>query len=150
MTDSVRDVAEAHTGNFVGGIDRRSVLLIEHDLALRRAITVSLRALGHEVKDAESGDAGRLLLGHFAPDVLIVDFDYPEGRNASLIGSYRERIDPQDGFVIVTTTQRLTENWRQKHEPIKVLFKPFDMRLLIKMLKDHQIEGKESKPENDQ
>jgi DNA-binding response OmpR family regulator len=148
VTDSIRYEAEAHGGNCVRDIGRHSVLLVEHDLALRRAITASLRALGHEVKDAESGDAGKLLLGHFAPDVLIVDFDYPEGRNTHLIGSYRERINPQAGFVIVTTTQRLTEDWRQKHEPIKVLFKPFDMRLLIKMVKDHQTEGKKSKPAN--
>jgi DNA-binding response OmpR family regulator len=148
MTDSVREAGEAHSGSLASGIDRRSVLLVEHDLALRRAITVSLRALGHEVNEAGSGAAGKLLLDHFAPDVLIVDFDYPEGRNASLIGSYRERINPESGFVIVTTTQRLTEDWRQKHEPIKVLFKPFDMRLLFKMLKDQEVEGTRSKCEN--
>jgi DNA-binding response OmpR family regulator len=102
-------------------------------------MNASLTALGFKVRDAVSGEAGKQILETFKPDILIVEFDFPNGLNTSLIEDFRSLVNPQGGSVIVTTMQRLTERWRNRNDPINVLFKPFDMRLLFRMLK-HNIE----------
>lgn len=122
-------------------LDRQtSILIVEKNLDLRRAMVLSLQALGLKVSEASSAAAAREILNQFAPDILIIDFDYPEGHNAAIIKTFRERRKPLPGSVIVTTTQRLTEDWRERSKPNNVLFKPFDMRHLYRILSQHLVE----------
>lgn len=122
------------SGDQANWLKNHSVLVVERELALRNAMLISLVGLGLDARQAGSGEDAARILDHFTPDVLIVDFDYPEGRNARLIETYRQRLGECAQPVIVTTTQRLTESWRRMCEPISVLYKPFDIRLLIKIL----------------
>jgi DNA-binding response OmpR family regulator len=115
-------------------LKNHSALVVEKEAALQQAMLISLIGVGMDVKVAGSSEDAARILDHYSPDVLIVDFDYPEGHNARLIEIYRERLGRSDQPVIVTTMQRLAENWRRMCEPISVLYKPFDIRLLIKML----------------
>jgi DNA-binding response OmpR family regulator len=115
-------------------VRNRTALIVERDRALRQVMLLSLIQLGLKVRDVGSYEDGERLLDQFMPDILIMDFDYPEGRNAQLIESYRERLADEVRPVIVTTTQRLKDSWRRQCEPISVLYKPFDVRLLVKKL----------------
>lgn len=117
--------------------NKRSVLVVEENPDLRRAIKLSLETLGMEVHEAATGSQAMSALAQNVPEFLIVEFDYPEGRNTDLIEHYRERDSSGRGSVIVTTTRRLEVGLRNQIEPIEVLFKPFDIRMLFKMLRRH-------------
>jgi CheY-like chemotaxis protein len=58
-------------------VDRRSVLVVDDEPAMRAAISAFLRSLGHEVQVAASGTEARALLAANEYDVVLMDLRMP-------------------------------------------------------------------------
>jgi DNA-binding response OmpR family regulator len=115
-----------------------TILLIESDPDLRKVITLSLRQEGFDI--LEVGDVAQAygFMLDEPPEILILELDFPDGTNGALIEAYR-RIsdrDPANGKVVLTTTLRPGDAWRQKYQPDAVIYKPFDVRQLCDLIKD--------------
>ncbi|PKV88743.1 response regulator transcription factor [Streptomyces sp. TLI_146] len=53
------------------------VLLIEDDPSVREGVELGLRRRGHEVRAAETGEAGLAALGTFQPELVLLDLMLP-------------------------------------------------------------------------
>ncbi|MET8754463.1 response regulator transcription factor [Streptomyces sp. NPDC059104] len=53
------------------------VLLIEDDPSIREGVGLGLRRRGHEVRAADTGEAGLALMGGFHPDLVLLDLMLP-------------------------------------------------------------------------
>ena len=70
---------------------RRTVLVIDDDHDVRRALTASLDELGYRVIEAASGPAGIELLHAHRPDLLLVDYAMP-GMNGAEVARAAQTI----------------------------------------------------------
>jgi DNA-binding response OmpR family regulator len=109
-----------------------TVLLVESENSLRRVLSASLNELGLRVFEAPDMDNARDLLNTECPDLLITELDFPFGRNGELIELFRKNKGERHSSVVVTTTQRFGDAWRNRYQPDVTLYKPFDIRLLCK------------------
>jgi DNA-binding response OmpR family regulator len=112
-----------------------TVLLVESEDSLRRVISVSISELNIRVLEAVDLESAMDLLKNESPDVLIIEYDFPFGHNGELIETFRRSEENQEGYVIVTTTNRIANPWRYKYGPDAILYKPFDIRGLFKTVK---------------
>jgi DNA-binding response OmpR family regulator len=110
-----------------------TVLLLETEPSLRRVVAASLQQSGLEIIEAGNADEARRQLEQAPPEVFVMELDHPEGENGQLIDAYRRNID--DGAVVLTTTERPKDNWRQRYQPEAVVYKPFDIRVLAKSIR---------------
>ena len=113
-------------------LDVFTVLLVESEGSLRRVLSVSLKELGLRVLEAPDVDCAKDLLKTEYPDLLITEIDFPFGRNGELIELFRKQRGEHRGSVVVTTTHRISNDWRRRYRPDLTLFKPFDIRYLCK------------------
>src|SRR5262249_12734037 len=67
------------------------LLLVDDDADVREIVTGFLSDLGYHVEQAEHGEAALNILGHFNPDLLIVDFSMPGMNGAEVARTARER-----------------------------------------------------------
>jgi two-component system CheB/CheR fusion protein len=68
-----------------------AILVVEDDPDLRAALEQSLREDGRDVRSAADGPSAMRLLAGFAPDLLVLDFNLPNGPNGiELAGAIRE------------------------------------------------------------
>ncbi len=70
---------------------RRTVLVVDDDHDVRRALTDSLDALGYQVIEAADGPAGIALLHTHRPDLLLVDYAMP-GMNGAEVARAAQTI----------------------------------------------------------
>lgn len=70
-----------------------SVLLIEDDLRLARAVTITLRAQGHEVRAASTANQALTVLHEFSPNVILLDLGLPDLDGTDLIPRLRASSD---------------------------------------------------------
>lgn len=110
-----------------------TVLLLETENSLRRVVAASLQQLGLRIIEAEDADAAREHLQDEAPDLFVLELDHPSGENGALIDAYREQSD--EGAVVLTTTERPKDDWRQRYQPEAVVYKPFDVRYLSRRIR---------------
>jgi two-component system phosphate regulon response regulator PhoB len=116
--------------------ERTRILLLEGERRLRKAIVMSLKQLDVEIEEAPDAQEARVLLeDNPAPDILIVDLDYPEAKNSELIDLFRQKDGDEKRIVLVTTTERPKDKWRQSYHPDMILYKPFDIRYLIRRIR---------------
>jgi DNA-binding response OmpR family regulator len=116
-------------------LDSKSqVLIIEHDPALRKIMEISLEQVGISV-EAISGYANALeIMQQVAPEVFILDIDLSDGIPEKLIAAYREYPNGKNGTVMISTANRLEDKWRREYRPDSVIYKPFDMRYLVRKI----------------
>lgn len=110
------------------------VLLLETEPSLRKVVAASLQQSGLEIIEVGDADEARRQLEQAPPQVFVVELDHPEGENGKLIETYRQNID--DGAVVLTTTERPKDDWRQRYQPEAVVYKPFDIRVLAKSIRN--------------
>jgi hypothetical protein len=65
----------------------------------------------------------------------VLDLRYPIGKESDLIEIFRHR-GGEEKHVIVTTTDRPEDRWRKKYKPDTILYKPFDVRYLVKKIQE--------------
>jgi len=117
------------------GFEDVSILLLERERNLRKAIVMSLEQMNMHVIQAGNIEQARLCIEDQPPDILILDLDFPEGKNGELIQFYRQKNHGEKGTVFVTTTERPEDRWRLEYQPDAILYKPLDVRYLIYRLK---------------
>ena len=115
--------------------DRTAILLVEKDSDLRRVISASLTQIGLRVLEASDDQEARQALEKDRVNILIVEHDWQYRKNTNVIKAFREQMGREAGTVLVTTKDRLDDTWRQQHNPLTVLYKPFDIRYLCRLVK---------------
>lgn len=110
-----------------------TVLLLETERSLRKVVAASLQQLGLRIIEAEDAEAARQHLQGGAPDLFVLELDHPSGDNGALIDAYRAQSD--EGAVVLTTTERPKDDWRQRYQPEAVVYKPFDVRYLLRRVR---------------
>lgn len=105
-----------------------TVLLYERETSLRKVVAASLTQMGLRIVEAGSARAAWQKLESEQPDLFVLELDHPAGENGALIDAYREM--DGEGAVVLTTTQRPNDGWRQRYQPEAVIYKPYDVRFL--------------------
>jgi len=112
----------------------RSVLLVEHEPALRRCLATHLESQGVHVWAAASLHEARLLLEGLNFDAAILDAGLPDGDGLSLL----EETCPELSIVIAA---RLDRDRLDRHGVRHHLVKPFDLdaasRLVAELFAAH-------------
>jgi DNA-binding NtrC family response regulator len=110
------------------------VLLVESEESLRRVIIASLERLGLQVKEADNPSTALRIINAMRLELLIVELDFPEGHNCKLIEAFRNHNRNHPNAVVVTTVQRPGGEWRREYRPSAIIYKPFDIRHLCKIV----------------
>lgn len=122
-----------------------SLLVLETDPDLRRAITVSLaQEGGWRVLPAESAEAAEYLLQRETPEVIVLGLDHPHETAGKIMDLFRARAGKtRRGIALVITTDRPSDEWRRTYQPDAVIYKPFDVRYLGRRIKNlvNTVEG---------
>src|ERR1051326_7755442 len=115
------------------------ILVIDDDRKLRDVISRALERAGHNVFEADDGDAGVRLYREHGADVIITDIFMPERDGLETIQQLRREYS---GVKIITIsggdrTQRF--DLRQDAEILgasRTLLKPFDQAVLVSMVRE--------------
>jgi DNA-binding response OmpR family regulator len=118
--------------------NRTTILLVERDKDLRRVISASLAQLELHVFEAKDNQEANQILQKERVKILIVEHDWQGSKNTNVIDAYRNQIGGETGTVLVTTKDRLDDDWREQQKPTTVLYKPFDVRYLCRLVKRHE------------
>ena len=118
--------------------NRTTILLVERDKDLRRVISASLAQLELHVLEAKDDQEANQILQKEHVKILIVEHDWHASKNTNVIKAYRKQIGGETGTVLVTTKDRLDDDWREQQKPITVLYKPFDVRYLCRLVKRNE------------
>lgn len=110
-----------------------TVLLLESDASLRKVVAASLQQRGLRIVEAADAGRARRKLHKEDPDLFVLELDHPGGQHGGLIDAYRRR--NEGGAVLLTTTERPQDGWRERYQPEAVVYKPFDVRLLAKRVR---------------
>jgi DNA-binding NtrC family response regulator len=114
--------------------NQASILLFEQEQDLRKAIVMSMLQLDMHVIESSTLEEARSHLQELTPKVLILDLDFPEAKSSELIDLFRQKNDGDEAVVLVITGERPKDNWRSTYKPDLILYKPLDIRYLIKKL----------------
>jgi len=115
-------------------MNTRPVLLVEDDLALREALTETLRLAGHEVLTAQDGTAALQILENNAVSTVVTDYQMKPMNGYELLCRVREH-HPQLPVLLMTahgTIQHAVESMAEG--ATDYLVKPFSAQLLIEKL----------------
>jgi DNA-binding response OmpR family regulator len=114
---------------------RGSLLLVEHDAELRKAIGLCLQESGWRILCAGDAPEACAILDRETPEVLVMNVGPSPDRQGSVIASFRKsRRTGRRGLVVITADQHLDEAWRETQRPDAVVFKPFDVRHLSRRI----------------
>lgn len=112
-----------------------TILLQETDSDLRKIIAMSLKQKGLRVLQAETADEASAILDDKYPDILMLDLDLPYGSCGTVIERYRKRSDGErSGAILLTTDRRPGDEWRKRYRPDAVIYKPYDIRYLLRRI----------------
>lgn len=110
-----------------------TVLLYERETSLRKVVAASLRQMGLRIVEAGNAAAARRRMEAEQPDLFLLELDHPAGENGALIDAYRAM--EGQGAVVLTTTRRPNNGWRQRYQPEAVIYKPYDVRYLCNRIR---------------
>jgi CheY-like chemotaxis protein len=110
-----------------------SLLVVDDDAQVRGLLSETLKLLGYEVSEAESGAAALKLLKAARPDAMLIDFAMPQ-MNGAQVADRARKLWP--GLPIVFASGHAdTEAIRSAvGEEVRILRKPFDMNELARTL----------------
>lgn len=111
-----------------------SILVVDDDISVNRAIQTALTANGFCVKSAETCAEGFDLASNKAPALLLLDLELPDGTGWGLLNDIRSAspdAEADDFKVIVISSTRVTRAQLRDNRIEKFISKPFDMRLLV-------------------
>lgn len=102
------------------------VLIIEDDPVSRRVLSRIVLRSGFHVKSAATVEAAKKLDTEFDPDLLLVDWQLPDGSGLALAHEIRRR-KPGAGVVLMTgfPTYKISKEIEQTR-PERILEKPFN------------------------
>jgi two-component system response regulator PrrA len=108
-----------------------SILVVEDDATLVRAITRNLAARGYTTRTAMTVAEAKMAIGEASPALLLLDIDLPDGSGWEILRHLRV-LGRDDMAVLVMSALR--PNPRLVHElhPTGVLEKPFPIESLLR------------------
>jgi DNA-binding response OmpR family regulator len=109
-----------------------TVLLFESESDLRKVVTACLEQIGLRVLEASDTASARKLITGEHPSLLLLELDFPDGKNSALIEDFRSisQHAKRSCRVVIMTEQRIGDEWRRQYKPDFVIYKPFDTRFL--------------------
>lgn len=122
-------------------MDKVRILLVEDDLAILEEIASSLRRRQYDVVTATDFGGGMRALDDedWHPDVLLTDVNLPDGNGLDLLGHVTRREPPPPRPRVIVMTGHLEANKAeqvQRDGAEEVLFKPFSLGPLLKLLRE--------------
>lgn len=114
-----------------------SILLVDDEPAIRRALEKALTRMGHRALLAASGEEACELLQAFPVDVVIMDLRMPSMSGQTLYHSIVSRWPDLTSRVVVMTGDPEAEDhneWLELHN-LPVLMKPFELAQLEALLR---------------
>jgi two-component system chemotaxis response regulator CheY len=112
------------------------ILTIDDTKTLRDLLSVTLRAAGHDVFEAENGEEGLVRFEECQPDAVITDLNMPVCDGIEFTRACRSRPEGQDTPIIILTTENSPE---MKAEGRRAgasawMVKPFNPSTLLDLL----------------
>ena len=101
------------------------ILVIEDDAAIRRLAHDLLVDEGYEVHMAETGEAGLVALGEFAPDLVLLDLMMPTMDGATFAREM-ERVHHPVPIVVLSGSREIFQ-LAQEMGAAGAILKPFDI-----------------------
>lgn len=110
----------------------KRILLVDDDPVIRLLVGDYLRALGHEVEEAEGGRACLSKLDELTPEILVLDLLMPDLNGLEVLKSVRQH--PKIKFlpvILLSANAEIKEiAAREEVEADLYLLKPFEMNAL--------------------
>jgi len=123
---------DTHKSGHPGASSGPRVLLLEHEVHLRKVASLSLQQVGMNVLSAASADEAAALLREHLFQLVIVAVDREDESLNALLEAIRPSNMRQSVPVIVVTGERIRTEWRNRHKPAKTIYKPYDIRHLCR------------------
>ncbi len=123
--NAVASVANNHSG--------KRVMLIDDDHDVRHVVIDMLEALGHQVREADSGLAGLKLIDVQVPDVVLLDFAMPHLNGAEVAKILRQK-HPDLPLIFISGFSDTAQLQEAVGSSATVLRKPFTIDRLNEML----------------
>jgi CheY-like chemotaxis protein len=115
------------------------ILVIDDDRKLRDVISRALERAGHNVFEADDGDAGVRLYREHGADVIITDIFMPERDGLETIQQLRREYSGVKIIAISGGDRTQRFDLRQDAEILgasRTLLKPFDQAVLVSMVRE--------------
>jgi CheY-like chemotaxis protein len=114
---------------------KRTVFVMDDDLALQMVLELALREAGFEVVQANDGQEGLERLATLQPDAVISDVMMPNTDGVEVFQQIKERLQ-DEGIPIIIMTALSRKPWFADLEADGAVFlqKPFDTQYLIDLL----------------
>ena len=106
---------------------RNTILIVEDDPVVRRAMEAVLSAAGHRVQTADTCSSGLALALDELPQLLVLDIGLPDGTGWSLLESIHAACPYENFKVIIASSNPVTRGQLRKHRVDRFIAKPFDM-----------------------
>lgn len=101
------------------------ILVADDDVSMLKLYKRIFENTQHSVAVAASVAEASALIGANAYDLLITDFDFPDGKGTDLIGMFRSKKKDAKSFLVTGSS---TEGNRPEHEGLAGYFeKPFNV-----------------------
>ena len=113
---------------------RNTILIVEDDQVVRRAMEAILSAAGHHVRTADTCFSGLALALKELPALLILDISLPDGTGWSLLESIHGARPHESFKVIIASSNPVTRGQLRKHMVDRFIAKPFDMAHLTELV----------------
>jgi CheY-like chemotaxis protein len=113
---------------------RPTLLLIDDDLRILKALKARLTSRGFHVLRAASGTQGYWMSLKDRPNAIITDYHMPEGRGDHLIPRLKQHPLTKDVPVIVVTGRKVPERRFLNLGAARVLSKPLNLEALLSEL----------------
>jgi DNA-binding response OmpR family regulator len=112
----------------------QSVLVVEDDRPLSKAIQGALARVGCQVRVADTCAEGMASVAEEVPELLVLDISLPDGTGWSVLDAIR-RTDPEKRVpVVVISSDRLTRAELKEHGIERFILKPFQMAYLVEVV----------------
>ncbi len=109
-----------------------NILYVEDDIPLRYGLARELRALGHNVYEANDSESALVLLAEHDVNALCVDVGLP-GESGDVFAAEARALRPDVRLVFCTGLSRFTPT-SNKDVDLYVLRKPFTLEALLSAL----------------
>ncbi len=116
--------------------DKKTVLLVEDDPAVRRLVRISLELSNYDVVEAKDGLEGLLLLDMHKPDAVVLDLMMPDVGGERVLAQLRQTPETKETpVVIITGKPEVAPEVMGMVGNDNFFAKPFDPEAVISRLK---------------
>lgn len=112
-------------------MQKRSVLVVEDDVALCAAMEMLLLQSGYDTRTAHSVSDGIELTRERLPELVILDISLPDGLGWSVLDHLRSAHPENDISVVVATSDRITRSQLREYQVQRYISKPFNVSHML-------------------